>query len=170
MWSTCTIILIFFKNVFVELLSERLVQSWSFSCHSGTSNLVSSFQNWLILDPNNKNVKETIRQTEERKKNNEKTNKTNRNKTFNKKPNNDINSKMKDIINFKMCYYKIIWNIIVIIISMADMCWASHSSAHPICMVCLQKGYKHELSKMSFVGKHQNLLGLYNVFNLGYYL
>jgi hypothetical protein len=37
-------------------------------------------------------------------------------------------------------------------------------------MVGLQKGYKHKLNKMSFLGKHKNLLGLYDVFNLGYYL
>jgi hypothetical protein len=84
------------KNVFV-VLSERLEQSWSFSCHSGTPKLVSSFQNWFILDPHNKNVKQTIRQTKEKEPTT--TTKT-RNKTFNKKPNNDINSKMRDIIYF----------------------------------------------------------------------
>jgi hypothetical protein len=31
-----------------------------------TPNLVSSFQNWLILDLHNKNVKQTIRQTKEK--------------------------------------------------------------------------------------------------------
>jgi hypothetical protein len=34
----------------------------------------------------------------------------------------------------------------------------------------LQKGYKLKLSKMCFLGKQKNLLGLYYVFNLGYYL
>jgi hypothetical protein len=47
---------------------------------------------------------------------------------------------------------------------------ASHSSPHPICTVCLQKGYKHKLSEMSFLGKLKILLGLYDAFDLRYYL
>jgi hypothetical protein len=32
---------------------------------------------------------------------------------------------MKDIISFKMCYYEIVWNMIVIIISMAENLWVT---------------------------------------------
>lgn len=37
---------------------------------------------------------------------------------------------------------------------------ASHSSAHPVCMMCSQKGYKPRLRKKSLLGKRKNWLGI----------
>lgn len=37
---------------------------------------------------------------------------------------------------------------------------ASHSSAHPVCMMCSQMGYKPRLRKKSLLGKRKNWLGI----------